>query len=140
MIKLILVSPLKIVSQILLEVLFLGKTWSSDICLMLSPSEKLAVSQARVQAHREAEAHNSKLLCLNGIIYTDEGSWTIWINGRSLKPGEYVDGIRILNVTPDSVEVLWTPKPQQQHQIVLRPNQIFYAPSLIDQPHLAQGG
>ncbi len=123
-----------------LGILFCGAAWSSDICLMLNPSEKIAVSQAHAQAHRQAEAHNSNMLCLNGIIYTDESSWTIWINGRSIKPGEYVDGIRILTVSPDSVEIVWTPKLRQQHQIVLRPNQIFYAPALIDQAHLGQGG
>lgn len=124
-----------ILSPLLLGALFFGKAWSNDICLMLSPSEKIAVFQARAQAYREAEAHNSRMLCLNGIIYTDKNSWTIWINGRSIKPGEYVDGIRILTVTPDSVTLLWTPQPHQQHQIVLKPNQIFYAPSVINQPH-----
>jgi hypothetical protein len=122
-----------ILSQLLLGIVFFGKAWPNDICLMLSPSEKIAVSQARAQAYREAEAHNSRMLCLNGIIYTDKNSWTIWINGRSIKPGEYVDGIRILTVTPDSVTLLWTPQPHQQHQIILRPNQIFYAHYLINQ-------
>ena len=117
-------------------ILFCKTVWSADICLMLTPSERIAVSQAQAQAHKQTEAHNSRRLCLNGIIYTNEGSWTIWINGRSIKPGEYVDGIRILNVTPDSVEIVWKPKPQQQHQIILRPGQIFYAPSLIDPSYL----
>lgn len=101
---------------------FLGAViQASEISLMLSPAEEAALTQAQDQAR----AKNANTLRLNGIIYTDPTSWTIWINGRPIKAGETVETLRILKVTPDSVDMIWSPTPDQHHQISLKPNEEF---------------
>lgn len=105
---------------------FLGMTiQASEISLMLSPAEEAALAQAQDQARTHKEAKNSDTLRLNGIIYTDPTSWTIWINGRPIKAGETVETLRILKVTPDFVDMIWSPAPNQHHQICLKPNEEF---------------
>jgi len=98
---------------------------ASDISLMLSPAEEAALTRAQAQARTNTDAKNSTMLRLNGIIYTHPTSWTIWINGRPIKAGEAIDTLQILKVTPDSVELIWSPKPGQHHQICLKPNEVF---------------
>jgi hypothetical protein len=100
---------------------------SSDLCLMLSTAEESALLRAQEQArksHNELPKNPIKLR-LDGIIYSNHKSWTIWLNGRSIKPGQKVDALRILAVTPESVQLIWCPKPGETHQICLRPNEIF---------------
>ncbi len=100
-------------------------TYASDVTLMLSPTEEAALTRAQDQARTNKDTKNSNMLRLNGIIYTHPTSWTIWINGRPIKAGEAVETLQILKVTPDSVEVIWSPKPDQHHQICLKPNEVF---------------
>jgi hypothetical protein len=69
-------------------------------------------------------------LRLDGIIYTNQNSWTIWVNGRSIKPGQKVDAFRIVKVTPESVELIWCPTRGDHHQVSLRPNEA-YQPSHV---------
>jgi hypothetical protein len=64
-------------------------------------------------------------LRLDGIIYSHQKSWTIWLNGRSIKPGQKVEALRIVKVTPEVVELIWSPNPGEYHQISLRPNEVF---------------
>ena len=99
----------------------------SDLCLMLSASEEAALMRAQEQARKGNSGLpiNSIKLRLDGIIYTNQKSWTIWLNGRSIKPGQKVDALRILSVTPESVELIWCPRPGETHQICLRPNEVF---------------
>lgn len=101
---------------------FLGTAiQASDMSLMLSPTEEAALTQAQDQAR----TGNPNCLRLNGIIYSHPTSWTIWINGRPIKAGETAEGFHILKVTPDAVEMIWSPKPDQHHQICLKPNEVF---------------
>ena len=94
---------------------------------MLSASEEAALMRAQEQARKGNSGLpiNSIKLRLDGIIYTNQKSWTIWLNGRSIKPGQKVDALRILSVTPESVELIWCPRPGETHQICLRPNEVF---------------
>ena len=98
-------------------------TYASDLCVMLSPVEEGALIRAQ---ERACQVKDSATLRLDGIIYTHQESWTIWLNGRSIKAGESVDTLHILKVTPESVEVIWNPKLGQRHQISLKPNEIFH--------------
>jgi hypothetical protein len=98
---------------------------ASDLCLMLSPTEEAALTRAQQQARKGEQANNSDTLRLDGIIYSHPKSWTIWLNGRAIKAGESVDTFRIINVTPESVEMIWSPKQDQHHQICLKPNETF---------------
>ena len=101
---------------------FLGAAiQASEISLMLSPTEEAALTQAQDQNRTK----NANTLRLNGIIYTGPTSWTIWLNGRPIKAGEAVETLRILKVTPDSVDMIWNPTLDQQHQICLKPNEEF---------------
>lgn len=100
-------------------------TNASDICLMLSQAEQTAIKGALENAQEEKQPHKPNILRLDGIIYTDQDSWTIWLNGRPIKSGESFDDLRILKVTADSVEIIWSPKPDQHHQIRLKPNEVF---------------
>ena len=103
-----------------------GVANASDLCVMLSPTEEAALIRAQEQGRkRGGQAKNLRTLRLDGIIYTHQKSWTIWLNGRSIKAGEFVDAFRILNVTPESVEVIWIPKADQRHQLCLKPNEVF---------------
>jgi len=99
----------------------------SDLCLMLSPAEEAALLRAQEQARKGSSGplKNPIKLRLEGIIYSNQKSWTIWLNGRSIKPGQKIDSLRILTVTPESVELIWCPKPGETHQICLRPNEVF---------------
>ena len=96
-------------------------THASEMSLMLSSTEEAAL----IQAQDRARTSNPNGLRLNGIIYSHPTSWTIWINGRPIKAGEVVETFNILKVTPDSVEMIWAPKPDQHHQIFLKPNEVF---------------
>jgi hypothetical protein len=100
-------------------------THASPMSLMLSPVEEAALAHAQDQARINKGTKNANILRLNGIIYTHPTSWTIWINGRPIKAGEVVEALQILKVTSDSVELIWTPKPDQHHHICLKPNEVF---------------
>lgn len=100
-------------------------THACDICIMLSQAEQAAIKTALENAKGEKQANKQNSVRLDGIIYSDKDSWTIWINGSPIKSGESFDDLRILNVTPDSVEIIWSPNPDQHHQICLKPNETF---------------
>ena len=109
---------------------------ASDLCLMLSKAEEAALIQAQEKARKgnRGQAKSPETLRLDGIIYSHQKSWTIWLNGRSIKPGQVVDALRIVNVTPESVEVIWSPKPNQHHQVCLKPNEVFQTSSALPEP------
>ena len=100
---------------------------ASDLCLMLSPVEEAAISRAQEKAQGIGSGQTQKQISmrLDGIIYTHEKSWTIWINGRAIKSGQKVEGLRILKVTPDFIEAIWSPKPDEHYEIFLKPNEVF---------------
>jgi hypothetical protein len=99
---------------------------ASDLCLMLTPEEETAITYAQQQADKGGKYTKIPTsLRLDGIIYSDPESWVIWLNGRSIRAGESVDSIRILKVTPEAVTLIWFPKPDQGHQICLKPNGSF---------------
>lgn len=104
---------------------------ASEMSLMLSPTEEAALTQAQEQARTGKEAKNPNRLRLNGIIYSHPTSWTIWINSRPIKTGEMIEALQILKVTPDSVEMIWSPKPDQHHQICLKPNEVFQDTTIL---------
>lgn len=108
---------------------FCFATYGSDICLMLSPAEEGALTRAQEQSHLRGEKalKNSEKLRLDGIIFSHQNSWTIWLNGRSIKQGQKIDSLRIVAVTPEVVDLVWYPKPGETHQISLRPNEVFQA-------------
>jgi hypothetical protein len=103
-----------------------GAACASDLCVMLSPTEEAALALAEDQAQKNGgQTQNPGTLRLDGIIYSHQKSWTIWLNGRSIKAGEPTEMLRILNVTPSYVEMVWNPKTDQRHQICLKPNEVF---------------
>jgi hypothetical protein len=119
-------SPLKF-----LLCLLLTATHASDMSLMLSSIEEAALTHAQEQARTSKEIKNSNTVRLNGIIYTHPTSWTVWINGRPIKAGKVVETLQILKVTPDSVEMIWRPRPGQHHQICLKPNEVFHGTEAV---------
>ena len=106
-------------------------TQASEPTIMLSPAEEAALIQAQERAHEVAngKTKSSESLRLEGIIYSHEKSWTIWINGRSIKPGHKLATLRILTVTPESVEMIWSPRPGERYQVFLGPNEVFQPPN-----------
>jgi hypothetical protein len=93
---------------------------------MLSPQEEVAITRAQKQAGKQSGYTKSPTsLRLDGIIYSHPKAWAIWLNGRSIKAGESVESIRILKVTPQSVDLVWSPKPDQHHRICLKLNDVF---------------
>lgn len=109
-------------------------TYGSDISLMLSPAEEGALTRAQEQSHKKGDkdVKNSEKLRLDGIIFSHQNSWTIWLNGRSIKQGQKIDTLRIVMVTPDTVDLVWCPKPGgESYEISLKPNEVFQASSLI---------
>lgn len=99
---------------------------ASDLCLMLNPEEEAALAHAEEQARKGGtQSKNPHALRLDGIIYSHPKSWTIWINGRSIKAGDSMDTLRILHVTPESVEGVWTPSAGQNYPFSLKPNEVF---------------
>jgi len=109
---------------------------ASDLSLMLTPEEESALTQAEEKASKNADAIKQAphALRLDGIIYNHSKSWTIWLNGRPIKAGESINRLHILNVTPESVEIVWCPKPDQRYRILLRPCDIFQGATLPPLP------
>jgi hypothetical protein len=109
--------------------LFFFTCWiaeASDLCLMLSAEEETMLADAEGQARKgKVQGKDSHALRLDGIIYSHPKSWTIWINGRPIKSGDSIDTLRILNVTPESVEGIWTPNTGQSHPFSLKPHEVF---------------
>jgi hypothetical protein len=97
---------------------------ATDICLMLSPSEEAALSQAQEQAEKigNPKSRVTGTIRLDGIVFKDPENWTIWVNGRAIKSGQTNPDFQILKVTPDQVEMIWT-KNGESHQISLKPNE-----------------
>lgn len=106
---------------------------ASDLCIMLSSTEEAALIRAQEQAKmgERGQGANPINLRLDGIIYTDQNSWTIWLNGRTIKPGQKIDALRIVKVTPESVELMWYPKRGEHHQISLRLNEAYQSSHVI---------
>ena len=100
-------------------------THASDLCIMLSSTEEEAIKTALEQAQNRGQIKGGTQIRLDGIIYTNPSSWTIWLNGRAVKAGESSPTFHILNVTPNSVELIWSPKPDQRHQVCLKINEAF---------------
>ncbi|MBX9804626.1 MAG: hypothetical protein K2Y18_02605 [Alphaproteobacteria bacterium] len=109
----------------LLFCLMICSAQASDLCLMLSSTEEEAIKTALEQAQNRGQIKGATQVRLDGIIYTNPTSWTIWLNGRVLKAGETSSIFRILKVTPNSVELIWSPKPDQHHQVCLKINEAF---------------
>ena len=108
-------------------------TYGSDISLMLSPAEEGALIRAQEQSQIKGDnlVKSSEKLRLDGIIYSHQNSWTIWLNGRSIKQGQKIDDLRIVTVTPDTVDLVWCPKSGESHKISLRPNEVFQLSSSL---------
>lgn len=93
---------------------------------MLSPQEEADILRAQKQGDKGGKyTKNPTSLRLDGIIYSHSKAWAIWLNGRSIRAGETSESIHILKVTPESVDMIWTPKPEQRHQIHLKLNSSF---------------
>lgn len=92
---------------------------------MLSSTEEEAIKTALEQTQNKGQIKGATQVRLDGIIYTNPTSWTIWLNGRAVKAGEPTPNFRILKVTPNSVELIWSPKPDQCHQVRLKINEAF---------------
>ncbi|MBM3468806.1 MAG: hypothetical protein FJX71_05185 [Alphaproteobacteria bacterium] len=99
--------------------------YGSDICLMLSPTDEVALKEAYKEAQNFLKTTNLNTLHLGGIIYHNQDSWTVWVNGQPLQAGHRYDSFRVLKVTPDFVEMIWIPKANDLHQILLRPNEVY---------------
>jgi hypothetical protein len=95
---------------------------------MLSPVEENALLRAQKQGGNEKTAHaqRNELLRLDGIIYNHQTSWTIWLNGRSVKPGQKLENLRIVKVTPYTVDLIWNPNPGTYHQVCLKPSESYH--------------
>ena len=102
--------------------------YASELSLMLSPVEENALLRAQKQGRNEKKAHaqGNELLRLDGIIYNHQTSWTIWLNGRSIKPGQKLENLRIVKVTPYAVDLIWNPNPGTYHQVCLKPSESYY--------------
>jgi hypothetical protein len=110
--------------------IFLMSLRGQALSILFSPEENAAIARA-LDTHKKSKI--SYKLCLNGIIYTNQKSWTIWLNGQLIKTGQSLETLRLLKVrivkvTPESVEVLWTPKPNHSHHVCLKLNETVQAP------------
>ncbi|GAA0597541.1 hypothetical protein GCM10009099_38470 [Caenispirillum bisanense] len=64
-------------------------------------------------------------LYLSGIVYGGVGDWTVWLNGRPLRPAEPKGNLfEVIEVTPRQV-VLLVAWGDTTRQVVLEPNQTF---------------
>jgi hypothetical protein len=116
-------SPLKV---IILTFLF-NTCYALDGSLMLSSTEEDALTQAQQQAKISTKGQEIKhtSLRLDGIIYSHQKSWTIWLNGRPIKAGQKIDKLQIKKVTPDTVELIWSPSSDHSYSVCLKTNEVF---------------
>jgi hypothetical protein len=107
--------------------------FASDLSIMLSPAERSALVRAQDQAKLILKGKECSIssLRLDGIVYSHQKSWIIWINGRAIKPGQKIQSIRILKVTPDFVEIVWSPKVEEHYQICLKLNEVFETSAIV---------
>ena len=108
-------------------------SYASDFNMMLTSAEEAALKRAQEQAQKatSSQSKGPEKLRLDGIVYINQKSWTIWLNGRSIKPGQRIEALRILRVTPESVELIWCPSPDERHQLFLTPNEVFQLSSTL---------
>jgi len=105
----------------------------AELSIMLSASEEAAIIRAQEQARtgNKGPGPTSGSLRLDGIIYSHQNSWTVWLNGHVIKPGQKIETIRIVKVTPDTVDLIWSPNPGEYHQISLKPNEVFQPSTIV---------
>lgn len=114
--------------RIFIFCLFGAFIYASELSIMLSPVEEDALLRAQKQAgnNKKGYVQRDELLRLDGIIYNHQTSWTIWLNGRSIKPGQKVENLRIIKVTPYKVDLIWNPSPGAFHQVCLKPSESYH--------------
>jgi hypothetical protein len=111
---------------LLLQVIYdASVTRAADICLLLSPFEEAAIRQALDKRNLPKKHLPPSSLRLNGIIFNNETFWTIWLNDQAISYGENVKDFRIIRVTDQNVELLWTVDDETHHQIILRAGETF---------------
>lgn len=62
---------------------------------------------------------------LGAIIYYDRNDWTLWLQHKRWTPQTHEDDLKILDVTPASVELLWRDDNGDEREITLRPDQTY---------------
>lgn len=65
---------------------------------------------------------------LDAIMYLSRQRWTFWLNGEAVTPEAIPQGIAVLEVAPNRVEMTWTPdasRPDSSRRFVLEPGQVY---------------
>lgn len=86
--------------------------------------EFAALTQDAVQS----SALNQENFQLDAILYLSRQSWTFWLNGQAVTPDIVPEGMAVLEVGPDRVELAWTPdaaRPGDVRNFVLAPGQAY---------------
>ncbi|MDE1900898.1 MAG: hypothetical protein KGI37_04535 [Alphaproteobacteria bacterium] len=62
---------------------------------------------------------------LGAIIYYDRNDWTLWLQHKRWTPQTHEDGLKILDVTPASAELLWRDDNGDERDITLRDGETY---------------
>jgi hypothetical protein len=63
---------------------------------------------------------------LGAVLYYGPDDWSVWLQGTRWTPGTEHPGLRIIGVSPNRVEMLWTPAAgAPERPVTLRPYQTY---------------
>ena len=65
---------------------------------------------------------------LDAIMFLGRDRWTFWLNGEAVTPESLPQGVAVLEVTPNRVQIAWTPdptKPAATTSFTLEPGQTY---------------
>ncbi len=88
-------------------------------------SRVAAGGQADGERGGSTEAIENATLYLSTILYYGPQSWTIWINGRPISPGQDFQAFQVTDINAHSVELLVPLSAQGMRPVRLSPNQTF---------------
>lgn len=86
---------------------------------------RVAAGEQSGGAGGSTEAIENAALYLSTILYYGPQSWTIWINGRPISPGQDFQAFQVTDINAHSVELLVPLSAQGMRPVRLSPNQTF---------------
>ena len=92
-------------------------------------SRAASVNSADSDGADKGDAIENATLYLSTIVYYGPQSWTIWVNGKPISPGEEFKSFQITDIGPRFVELLVPLSAQGMRPVRLEPNQTFVAKS-----------
>ena len=93
--------------------------------LFFTPQE-VATAQ---RLSRQKALPGKGLLRLDALMYSAPDEWTFWLQGEKWTPQTTRDDIRVLDVTPTSIRILWKENAESAPQeITLKPDETYTPP------------